>query len=221
VENNNYHIDIKAYLEGKLDPRAMHEFEKQALEDPFLADALEGYSNSSPGARRQLSILQRQLAERITQQEVNKENFYFSWQRLSIAAAGGVMIILATVLFWMKADRASNVREKNIEILIDGKGSLTENSIANTSDVRTQPIGGWANYQEYLKSNVRVPIDLEKPGQVIVEFTVDKTGNLNNFEVVHSLTEASNKEAIRLIKDGPKWQSVQSTSQVQLKINFP
>ena len=34
--------DIRLYLEGKLSPSQMHELEKAALEDPFLADALEG-----------------------------------------------------------------------------------------------------------------------------------------------------------------------------------
>ncbi|HTN37421.1 MAG TPA: TonB-dependent receptor plug domain-containing protein [Arachidicoccus sp.] len=38
-----YHIDtLKAYLAGKLDGKMMHAIEKRALEDPFLAEALEG-----------------------------------------------------------------------------------------------------------------------------------------------------------------------------------
>ena len=34
--------DIRLYLEGKLSPSQMHALEKEALSDPFLADALEG-----------------------------------------------------------------------------------------------------------------------------------------------------------------------------------
>lgn len=47
--NVNLHInytlaDIQRYLSGKLSPGEMHDMEKAALLDPFLADALEGYA---------------------------------------------------------------------------------------------------------------------------------------------------------------------------------
>jgi hypothetical protein len=35
--------DIEQYLQGKLSPVEMHALEKAALQDPFLADAIEGY----------------------------------------------------------------------------------------------------------------------------------------------------------------------------------
>lgn len=46
--NNNTHInyskaDIEKYLQGKMSAAEMHAFEKAALQDPFLADAIEGF----------------------------------------------------------------------------------------------------------------------------------------------------------------------------------
>jgi hypothetical protein len=38
--------DIIRYHSGKMPEREMHAMEKAALEDPFLADALEGYPNT-------------------------------------------------------------------------------------------------------------------------------------------------------------------------------
>ncbi len=35
--------DIEQYLQGNLSPAEMHEMEKAAVQDPFLADAMEGY----------------------------------------------------------------------------------------------------------------------------------------------------------------------------------
>jgi hypothetical protein len=44
VDSRNTDIlQIKKYLEGKLDARAMYELERRALDDPFLMDAMEGY----------------------------------------------------------------------------------------------------------------------------------------------------------------------------------
>jgi len=36
--------DILEYLSGKLSPSEMHAMEKAALDDPFLAEAMEGYA---------------------------------------------------------------------------------------------------------------------------------------------------------------------------------
>ena len=39
--------DIQKYWNGKLSAAEMHAMEKAAMDDPFLADALEGYKNTS------------------------------------------------------------------------------------------------------------------------------------------------------------------------------
>src|SRR5258705_10770158 len=41
--------DIQRYLQGKMSAAEMHAVEKAALQDPFLADAIEGY-NEIPAA---------------------------------------------------------------------------------------------------------------------------------------------------------------------------
>ncbi|MCB0499482.1 MAG: TonB family protein [Cyclobacteriaceae bacterium] len=41
--------DIEKYLKGELSPAEMHKLEKQALHDPFLADALEGAESIGAG----------------------------------------------------------------------------------------------------------------------------------------------------------------------------
>src|SRR6187551_1843735 len=40
--------DIQRYLQGKMSAAEMHAMEKAALQDPFLADAIEGYTEASP-----------------------------------------------------------------------------------------------------------------------------------------------------------------------------
>lgn len=44
----NYSIeDIERYINGGMSAKEMHDMEKAALQDPFLADAIEGYSEAS------------------------------------------------------------------------------------------------------------------------------------------------------------------------------
>ena len=127
--SNNYpdSLLIQQYFEGKLDPEMMHQLEKQALEDQFLWDALEGYTNiSNPGA--DLSILQRQLHERIVHLQENKKVFNLTWQRLSIAAAAAVLFISAGILFWMnsnKADEKLASSSKQVNVTLMDSDSVT------------------------------------------------------------------------------------------------
>ena len=44
-------------------------------------------------------------------------------------------------------------------------------------------------------------------GEVVLSFFVDKEGRPQNITVVHGLCESADKEAIRLVKEGPKWTS--------------
>ncbi len=120
-------LTIQQYLEGKLDPELAHQLEKQALDDPFLWDALEGYSvYRDPSA--DLSILQRQLHERIVHLQENKRVFDLTWQRLSVAAAAAVMFVSAGILFWMNSHKSpeqlASQSQKPVEVNVIDRDSV-------------------------------------------------------------------------------------------------
>lgn len=58
---------IRQYLAGELDDRAMHQLERQALDDPFLAEALEGYEQHNPDQRIHQQALNEALNKRVTE----------------------------------------------------------------------------------------------------------------------------------------------------------
>ncbi|TKC07646.1 energy transducer TonB family protein [Pedobacter frigoris] len=95
---------LEDYLDGKLDAKTMHRVEREALEDPFVAEALAGLSESPKRSLNSISLLQKQLQERIAEQHVIKKRSVITWQRLSIAATAAVMFIAVSVVFWMKED---------------------------------------------------------------------------------------------------------------------
>ena len=57
-------LDIEKYQKGLLSPAEMHAMEKAALEDPFLADAMEGYADAGANLQADLSDLRNRLAQR-------------------------------------------------------------------------------------------------------------------------------------------------------------
>jgi hypothetical protein len=122
---------IQQYLDGSLDPERMHELEKEALEDPFLAEALEGYSAFEGSVQPHLSLLQRQLEARIADNAVKKNMFFFTWQRISVAAAASLLFISASILFWMKGTNTESRladNAKDVEVTLTPNDKLGEES---------------------------------------------------------------------------------------------
>jgi hypothetical protein len=82
-------LDIEKYQKGLLSPAEMHAMEKAALEDPFLADAMEGYADAGANLQADLSDLRNRLAQR-TEEKTKvipigaAGNSTFPWMRAAI-----------------------------------------------------------------------------------------------------------------------------------------
>jgi hypothetical protein len=61
--------DIERYYSGQMPAEEMHALEKAALEDPFLADALDGYK-FTPTPAADIAGLKQALAERTDETKV-------------------------------------------------------------------------------------------------------------------------------------------------------
>ncbi|MDB5118418.1 MAG: hypothetical protein JWQ79_3910 [Mucilaginibacter sp.] len=85
---------IEKYLDGKLDATAMHQLERQAQDDPFLMDALEGYEKSGV-KQQQLNELQSRLQQRVSE----KQKRIIPWRIIAIAAS--VLIVLTLGGLWI------------------------------------------------------------------------------------------------------------------------
>lgn len=199
---------IDRYLRGDLDKKQMHELEREALEDPFLAEALEGYASAKKSQNAQLSILQKQLEERIAVKQEEKNRFHFTWQRISIAAAAGLLFIAASILYWMKGNQAFRPSVKEVEVNLpskDGLGKEYRSVRSLSSQVSPEPQEGWARYNEYLAKSQR---ELEKTrgdSPITIRFSVDELGVPSKFVILEGSSSVNNARIIQLIKEGPRF----------------
>lgn len=127
----------------------------------------------------------------------------------------------------------------NQVVLQDDRKSLSEviistqkpNAAARSRDnnikiEEPEPADGWPNYDSYLANNLKLPEDFKpkqsntSAGAVEVSFEVDKKGDPTNFKIEKSLCTTCDKEAIRLIKEGPKWKRKAKKGRTTIKINF-
>ena len=117
------------------------------------------------------------------------------------------------------------------EVVVVGYGAKKNKKSTTTGNVVTvkeqakkeitpQPVIGKRSYQKYLKKNLVRPTD-EKckdiKGEVVLSFFVNGEGKPQNITVIHGLCEFADKEAIRLVKEGPKWTSGKLPARVTVR----
>jgi len=114
------------------------------------------------------------------------------------------------------------------EIVVVGYASSSANEPAPYSYTPPRPVGGQANFKEYIKSNLRYPASGKAAGitgSVKVEFTVEANGIMTNLLIIRSLGEDFDNEAMRLVKDGPDWEPAEvngakASRKVRITIRF-
>ena len=128
-KNKKYNAaDFERYHAGTMPDSEMHELEKAALEDPFLADALEGYTYTSSFGN---DI--KELKEKLNEKQKKKNVFFIS----SIAQSGwwriaALFIIIAGVgYFFYKTNyksKENSLAKNEVKSLPQKKDSIISNT---------------------------------------------------------------------------------------------
>lgn len=112
-------------------------------------------------------------------------------------------------------------------LVINNQRSNTNRRANNSVQLQEpEPADGWENYDTYLSNNLVLPDELKnKPSNsstaaVEVSFEVDAKGQPINIRVEKSLCEKCDKEAIRLIKEGPKWKQRAGNGRTTVTVPF-
>lgn len=104
-------------------------------------------------------------------------------------------------------------------------GSKTE---YDNTYYEAEPTGGYAAFNSYIKNNLIYPeeaLENKTKGRVVLRLTISATGSIANIEVTKSLGNGCDEEAVRLIKEGPKWipakrGSTAVESNIKIRIRF-
>jgi hypothetical protein len=102
---------IRKYLNGELDARAMHQLEQQAQDDPFLMDALEGYEASDKNQQPNLADLKSRLHSRVLEK---KKPVMVLWRVLPVAAT---LLILFTFGWLLLSPKGEEEQKQQVTAL--------------------------------------------------------------------------------------------------------
>ena len=152
-------IDIEKYHEGLLTSKERHALEKAALDDSFLADALEGYSTEGVNATNDIADLKKRLLEKtekgkIVQILVGRKTA-FEWLKVAamIVLIAGAGLLVYQFAFNKKTKEVAQNEEANtgteLKDTDQTKGTVTLKSHekVNTSESPTN---------SFLKENKRI-----------------------------------------------------------------
>lgn len=141
-----------------------------------------------------------------------------------------------TTLFW---ERVKKVKA-DIDAFWNRLDSLESNEVPDTviqynqlesdrvfSVVEQMPSfpGGMGAMMQYLSSNIKYPKEAEKKGiqgRVLLSFIVQTDGSITDVRISKSVDPSLDKEAIRVVKNMPKWiPGKQNGQPVRVKYTFP
>ena len=77
------------------------------------------------------------------------------------------------------------------------------------SFIPPKPVDGNEKFKYYVKANLKYPasaLEDRIKGTVKLKFTVERNGEISNMEVLKSLGDEFDQEAIRLVMEGPRWE---------------
>ncbi|HEX2606502.1 MAG TPA: energy transducer TonB [Flavisolibacter sp.] len=124
----------------------------------------------------------------------------------------------------IKVNTSDTIRNLNV-ILKPTNDKLEEVVVAKTASRRqktvtenrtieeSEPAEGWNHFNDYIAENLKEPEEVKDKalsGDVELSFDISKEGYATNIKVDRSLCNSCNEEAIRLVKEGPKWKRKKS-----------
>jgi hypothetical protein len=162
MADNKLHITpelIRQYLEGKLDDRTMHAIERQALDDPFLAEALEGYAGHPADQQSALADLQSRLEKRVQPPRSGiLRKIEFRW----LAAASILLLLCVTAVMLMNRSERQEMNVVQADPLKKTDTAVT----ADTAIPRPMPLQDGESANVVTNHARPVQPSAEKPGEV-------------------------------------------------------
>ncbi|WP_166332458.1 hypothetical protein [Sphingobacterium chungjuense] len=152
--DNNYQLSrIHNYVAGLMSREDMHALEREAINDPFLQDAIDGYKLQNGVETAPLSLLQKRLAARIEQRGLERNRRFFGWQRLTVGLVAAVMFVVVCSLLVFRHLQQKPTNSTQVEgITIITPALRVQVVPEENSDAR--PLKGWDRFSQKLHKNL-------------------------------------------------------------------
>lgn len=199
---NNYQLSrIHNYVNGLMSKEDMYSLEREALDDPFLQDAIDGYRLQQGVDVKQLSLLQQRLAERVETKSDHRHKRFYSWQRLAVGSAAAVMFVTVCTLLlirYLPQQSKSNFRE-----VVVSEKMYDYNVMPFNSESDAVPVGGWESLYKVFHSGYTN--NQGYSGTLDIRFDVDLNKKPTNISI-SGIDFEKDEELIHILRNKVKWE---------------
>ncbi len=209
---NNYQLSrIHNYVSGLMTRKEMHELEQEALNDPFLQDAIDGYRLQNGVDSAPLSLLQKRLAARVTQRGLDRNRQFFGWQRLAIALVAAVMfVVVCSLLVFRHMHSAPSGTPQEMGAV--GVASSLRVQIVPAEDSDAKPLKGWQPFSQKLNDKL---VGVKSGDYVDVRFEVVK-GHAAKISFTGSLDQRLTQKISETIRQEMRWEGSKANFRVHI-----
>lgn len=119
-----------------------------------------------------------------------------------------VWIMLALLPFGAAAQKTVKKTKEQPVANAGAASKADEDKIFRTVEQQAEFSGGQGAFQAYLKQRLHYPMAAQKmniAGEVMMQFTVDRTGKISDIRVLKDIGGGCGKEAVRLVEEMPRW----------------
>ena len=209
---NNYQLSrIYNYLHGLMSKEEMHALEREALDDPLLQEALEGYALKENVDMQALSLLQKRLQDRVAHAKDRKHRQFFAWQRLAIASSAAVLFVVACVFILMRTinhTKQEQITEVNLGLVEKG---VEVDPMFSERHSDGFPVEGWEHFSHYLSQRIGA-LDLQEP--VVIIFQIQESGEPSRLEFRPEVPQEIKQSITSILQKGPRWKGTEGQFRV-------
>ena len=192
---------LEAYKKGLLNAEQQHQVEKLMLEDPFYADALEGWEHiAETDLNADLANLENRLNEKL--EEKNKIGFWTTTRRL--AATLLILITASFVFFWLQnKDEAPEKLTAKKEVEAEARPTMDSLELINPDEIEKPKLTA-SNTDAKPKAMTINPIaDDEELAELDIQIAEEHEIESVDLKAISEATEsnaskAKTEEAIRI-----------------------
>ena len=108
----------------------------------------------------------------------------------------------------------SNIKMQEVSV-ITSRQNVVLDTLVSKDDV--------LHFNQYMEKALRYPktdLDSNKMGAVILSFELNRKKVPSRIRIEDGFSKESNKEVIRLLAEGPKWENTPSGKRIQARIHF-
>jgi hypothetical protein len=114
------------------------------------------------------------------------------------------------------------------EVIVVGYGNTKKNNnktrtvVAGRAEKRVVPENGWDDFEQYIEDSTKInTADSVYSGEEHLSFTIGDDGLPESIKILRSISPSHDKEAIRLLQNGPSWKVAKGKKrEIRLKIIF-